>query len=77
MAGDQPPQRPGGPDDPVAGAGQGWVAVGYLLSGIAVWGFVGWLVDRWLDSAGIATAIGALVGAGAGIYLIIRRLGTR
>jgi F0F1-type ATP synthase assembly protein I len=58
-----------------SGAGQGWVAISYLISGIAVWGFLGWLVDRWLDTAGIATGIGAIVGAAAAIYLIVRRLG--
>jgi F0F1-type ATP synthase assembly protein I len=49
--------------------------VAYLISGICVWGFFGWLVDRWLGSGGIATAIGAIVGAGLGVYLIVRRLG--
>jgi F0F1-type ATP synthase assembly protein I len=53
------------------------VAVGYLISGITVWGFIGWLVDRWLGSDGVATAIGALVGAAAGVFLIVRRLGVK
>ena len=37
--------------------------------------FVGWLVDRWLHTGGIATAIGAVLGAAGGVYLIVRRLG--
>jgi ATP synthase protein I len=70
MADDQPPQqRP----DISSGANDGWVAVGYLLSGIAVWGGVGWLVDRWLHTGGIATAVGSIVGVVAGIYLVLRR----
>jgi ATP synthase protein I len=75
MAGDQSPQRSDRPDDPQSGAGQGWAAMSYLIGGIAVWGFIGWLVDRWLDLGGVGTAIGALVGAAGGVYLILRRLG--
>lgn len=41
-----------------------------------MWGFAGWLIDRWLDTGGISTAIGSVVGMAGGVYLIIRRLGT-
>jgi hypothetical protein len=47
----------------------------HLIAGMAVWGFAGWLVDRWLDLDGVATAAGVLAGAAGGMYLIIRRLG--
>ena len=70
MAGNQTPKR-----DDAAGANVGWTAVGYLLGGIAVWGFIGWLVDRWLHLGGIATGIGAVLGAAAGVYLVFRKLG--
>ncbi|HWH01866.1 MAG TPA: hypothetical protein VNV66_21705 [Pilimelia sp.] len=76
MADDQPPQRTDGPGDPPSGASQGWTALSYLISGIVVWGFIGWLVDRWLDTGGIAIGIGTVVGAAGGVYLIARRLGT-
>jgi F0F1-type ATP synthase assembly protein I len=75
MAGDQPPQRPRGSDDYTSGAGKGWTAVAYLITGILVWGFIGWLVDRWLDTGGLATAIGVVVGAALAVYLIVLRLG--
>lgn len=53
----------------------GWSAVGYLMSGIAFWGFVGWAVDRWLvHTGGVATAIGVILGVVAAIYLIVKRL---
>lgn len=75
MAGDQSPQRPRDEDRSAAGANQGWTAVSYLVGGMAVWGVVGWLVDRWLDSRPVATAIGVVVGAAGGVYLVVRRLG--
>jgi F0F1-type ATP synthase assembly protein I len=70
MAGNQTPKQ-----SAASGANQGWHAVGYLISGIAVWGFVGWLVDRWLGWDGIATAIGCVLGAAGGIFLVVKRLG--
>jgi len=57
------------------GANMGWNAVGYLLGGMGVWGFFGWLVDQWLNWDGIATAIGVIVGMFGAIYLIVRKLG--
>ncbi|MET7400450.1 AtpZ/AtpI family protein [Dactylosporangium sp. NPDC005572] len=70
MAGNQTPKQSGS-----SGSNEGWAAVGYLISGIAVWGFIGWLVDQWLGSDGIATAIGCVLGAAGGIYLVVKRLG--
>jgi len=70
MADDQTPKRSGD------GASVGWAAVGYLLAGIGVWGFLGSLVDRWLDlPQGIGTASGMVLGAAGAIYLIVKRLG--
>lgn len=74
MVDDQTPQHHDVRDP--AGAGHGWTAVSYLVTGILVWGFGGWLVDRWLETDGIAIAIGTVVGAAGGVYLIARRLGT-
>ena len=76
MAGDQTPRSTGGPDDVPTGAGQGWTALSYLIGGMLVWGFIGWLVDQWLDTPGIFLGIGAVVGAAGGIYLVVRRLGS-
>ena len=49
--------------------------MGYLISGMAFWGFVGWLIDHWLGTHGIALGIGFVLGAGLGTYLVMRRLG--
>jgi ATP synthase protein I len=72
MADDQspPPRR-----DDMSGAHLGWTALSYLIAGIGFWGFMGWLVDHWLHTRGIVTGIGCVLGAGAGIYLVMRRLG--
>ena len=70
------PKRPRDDDEAASGANQGWMAVSYLIGGILVWGFIGWLVDRWLDTGGIATAVGAVLGAAGGVYLLVRRMGT-
>jgi F0F1-type ATP synthase assembly protein I len=47
----------------------------YLIGGMAVWGFAGWLVDRWLDTGGVAIGVGVLIGAAGGIYLVVSRMG--
>ena len=70
MTDDQSPKR-----DAAQGANMGWAALGYLLAGMAFWGFVGWLVDRWLDLGGIGTAVGVVVGTGAAVYLVVKRFG--
>jgi ATP synthase protein I len=75
MAANPPPQRPRDDDGAPSGADQGWTAVAYLIGGILVWAFLGWLADRWLHTGGIATAVGAVLGAAGGVYLIVRRLG--
>jgi F0F1-type ATP synthase assembly protein I len=49
--------------------------ISYLIAGMVVWGGIGWLVDQWLGTTGVATGIGAVVGAAAGIYLVVRQLG--
>jgi len=41
-----------------------------LLAATLTWAGVGWLVDRWLGTAPWFLAIGALVGNGAGLYLV-------
>lgn len=75
MADDESPNG-SDPGHGVEGAGQGWTAIAYLIGGMAVWGVIGWLVDRWLDTDGIAIAVGVVVGTAGGVYLVARRLGT-
>ncbi len=48
--------------------GDPWHAFGYLVSGVAIYGFAGWLLDRWWGTS-FMVAIGILFGAGLGIYM--------
>ena len=62
--------------DPSPGAqgpsGDPWHAFGYIVSGVALYGFLGWLADRWLGTQ-FLVAVGILLGAGLGIYLTFAR----
>jgi hypothetical protein len=68
MAGQNPP--PSGHDD--SPKGDPWHAFGYVVSGVAVYGLVGWALDRWLGTT-FLVAIGILVGAAFGIYMTFAR----
>lgn len=50
-----------------------WGAFGYLVSGVAVYGLIGWGLDQWLDTSYLV-AIGIVVGAGLGIYMTMKAL---
>ncbi len=67
MSQQSPPSSSGRPTtDP-------WHAFGYLTSGVAMYGVLGWLLDRWLGTT-FLVAVGILVGAGLGLFLTISRL---
>ena len=72
MAGDTGRDGPGGA---WSGFGVGWGATATLLAGILVWGGIGYLVDRLAGTGQLFTAIGLLLGAGGGIYLVYVRYG--
>jgi ATP synthase protein I len=55
------------------GLGEAWTYLSTLFSGIAVWGAIGYGLDRWLGTEPVLFVIGALVGNFAGIYLIYLR----
>ena len=59
----QPEEKPKG--DP-------WHAFGYIVAGVAFYGFLGWLADRWLGTRYLV-AIGILAGAALGLYLTFAR----
>jgi ATP synthase protein I len=57
-----------------AGMDVGMRVLSYLIAGVALYGFLGWLGDRFLGT-GFLLPIGIVVGAALGCYVIIRRFG--
>lgn len=53
---------------------QGMRVLSYLISGVLVYGLLGWLGDHYLGT-GFLLPIGIISGAGFGVYVIIRRFG--
>jgi F0F1-type ATP synthase assembly protein I len=51
-----------------------WSIMGYLLSGLLIWGGIGWALDHWLHTHYLLLC-GLLLGAGASIYLVWLRFG--
>jgi len=45
-----------------------------MISGMAVWGGVGWLLDRWWDTK-VFFPVGILLGISVAIYLVVARYG--
>ena len=66
--------RPGpgaGPDR--TAMDQGMRALSYLISGVLLYGALGWVGDHFLHTS-FLLPIGIVVGAGLGVYLTIKRL---
>ena len=77
MGEDQPPSRGGGEGrrEPST-ANAAWSIVSHLISGLVIWGGLGWLGDQWLHPSGpLLFPIGVLVGAALATYLIVIRHG--
>ncbi len=55
------------------GAGDAWTYVTELLAGIAVWGGIGYGLDRLFGTWPILFVIGAVIGHAAGVYVVIVR----
>jgi F0F1-type ATP synthase assembly protein I len=45
-----------------------------MLSGVIVWGGVGWLLDRWLETR-FFILVGTILGLTVAIYLIVVKYG--
>jgi ATP synthase protein I len=56
-----------------SGVTSAWATMSYLVSGVVVWGGVGYGLDRLLGTSPVLMIIGVLVGNFAGVYLIYLR----
>lgn len=52
---------------------QGMRALSYLISGVLLYGALGWVGDHFLHT-NFLLPIGIVLGAGLGVYLTIKRL---
>jgi F0F1-type ATP synthase assembly protein I len=52
---------------------QGMRALSYLISGVLLYGALGWVGDHFLNTS-FLLPVGIVVGAGLGVYLTIKRL---
>ncbi|WP_019629361.1 AtpZ/AtpI family protein [Actinomadura atramentaria] len=70
--------RPGPESDPSddhqSFANAAWSIPSYVLSGMAVYGGIGWLLDHWLGTSALFP-IGILVGLALALYLVYHRYG--
>ena len=57
-----------------SGAETGYAVIGTLISGMAVWGGAGWLLDQWLDTR-VFFPVGIILGMAVAIYLVVARFG--
>ena len=55
------------------GMSQGWAILSELIAALAVWGGIGFGLDRLFGTCPVLFAIGMVVGYGGGAYLMYRR----
>jgi len=55
--------------------GTGWGVTATMIGGILAWGGVGYLVDRLAGTQRVFAAIGIVLGAAGGVYLVYLRYG--
>lgn len=53
----------------------GWTVFSYLLSGMIVYGAIGWILGRWVVHSTLLFPIGMVVGLALAIVLVILRFG--
>ncbi len=57
---------------PPAPPGDPWAVFGYLVSGVAIYGGLGYLLDRWLGTSFLVPT-GILLGMGLALYMVFKR----
>jgi F0F1-type ATP synthase assembly protein I len=56
------------------GMNQGMQTLSYLIAGVLLYGGLGWVGDHYLGTR-FLLPLGIVVGAGFGIYLVVKRFG--
>ena len=69
-----PPERRD-QQDAWGGYGTAWSIIGTLIAGLAVWGAIGFGIDRLTGFHALFLPIGLVVGAVGGVYLVVVRYG--
>jgi F0F1-type ATP synthase assembly protein I len=57
------------------GEAAAWTVLAHLISGPLLYGGLGWLLDRWLDTAPVFLAIGIIGGMALALYTVWLRYG--
>jgi len=72
VRGRRKPEATGSPDGRGRAMGQALRLATELVAGVAVGGFIGWALDRWLGTAPLLMVVFLILGAAAGILNVIR-----
>jgi ATP synthase protein I len=70
MSSPEQPKKPGKPEKQV----DPWSITGHIISGMVLYGGLGWLVDRWVGTGNVFAPIGVIFGLAAGLFLTFRQL---
>ena len=70
-----PAKRPMHPSLEPTGEHVAHSAIGSLVGGVLVWGGVGLLLDHWLGTGRVLTAVGVVVGSLTGFVIVYLRFG--
>jgi ATP synthase protein I len=65
-------QKPASAEPDEFPPGDPWLAFGYLVSGVLLYGLIGWLLDRWLGTS-FLVVVGIMVGITLGMFMTWRR----
>ena len=70
-----PPPDKRDQQDAWGGYGAAWSIIGTLLAGLAVWGAIGFGLDRLMGFHALFLPIGLVIGAVGGVYIVVVRYG--
>ena len=51
-----------------------WAIMGRLISGILIYGGLGWLIGTWLNNVEVFVAAGAILGVSLALYMTYKQL---